>query len=59
MRGRNINFDYNYKLNQYRNYFILELNIMIYKHLDKDKKKSHIDNDNIISIGVTEISVND
>ena len=37
----------------------MELNNIVYKHLDKESKKPHENNDIIFPNGITEISVND
>ena len=59
IKKSNIDSHYNHKLNQYRNSLILKLNDMVYKHLDKESKKPHENNDIILSMDIIKIRVDD
>ena len=59
MRKSNVDSHYNHKLNQLGNSFVLELNNMVYKHLNKESEKPHQKNDIIFSVGIAKIIVDD
>ena len=59
MRKFNIDSHYNHKINQYGNKFIIELNNLIYSHLNIQHLLPTLDNDIILSKGITKISVDD